>query len=136
MPPMAAARFNSKRSRNVTLSLAVLAVLHFLLSAFIWATLVYAGIRQKWELQPVILGSLPAFVLLFWFAMAALAALRRLRMSAWLFAMGFIVSAAIFTYDAVTRNYQLHAENYHATGHQKAFEYATWWWYDASWFRS
>ncbi len=84
----------------------------------------------------LLLGSLPAFLLLFWFAMTSLMALRRLRMSAWLFALGFVASAAIFTYDAVARNYQLHAENYHATGHQKTFHYATWWCYDESWFRS
>jgi hypothetical protein len=133
---MAAAQFSSKRSRNVTLGLAVLALLHFLLSSLIWAMLVFVGIRQKWELRPVLLGCLPAFVLLFWFAMTSWTALRRRRISAWLFALGLVASGAVFTHDAVTRNYQVHAENYHSTSRQKNFYYATWWWYDESWFRA
>lgn len=28
----------------------------------------------------------------------------------------------------------MHAENFHATGHQKTIYYATRWWYDESWF--
>lgn len=132
---MGVARFNSDRSRKVTLTLAILAVLHFLLSSLIWAMFVHAGIRQKWELRPVLLDALPAFLLLLWFATTLLVALRRLRVSAWLLVFGFVASGAFFTYDAVTRNYQLHTENYHGTGHQKTFHYATWWWYDESWIR-
>jgi hypothetical protein len=52
----------------------------------------------------VLLGSLPAFLLLVWFVVTSFAALRRLRISAWLVVVGFVTSAAVFTYDAVTRN--------------------------------
>ena len=41
----------------------------------------------------------------------------------------------VFAYDAVTRNGQVHAESYDGMGHGKTFHYATWWWYDESWFR-
>jgi hypothetical protein len=126
---MAAPRFNSTRSRNVTLALATLAVLHFLLSSFFWSLLVYAAVRQRWELRPVLLGALPAFLLLAWFAGTAVAAVRRLRIAAWLLAVGFAAGAAVFSYDAVTHNYQLHAEGYDSTGPGQTFYYATWWWY-------
>ena len=132
---MPAARFNSSRSRNVTLTLAVLATLHFAFSSYLWALLLTAGVRQDWKMAPVVLGSLPAFLFLLWFAVTSLVALRRLRISAWLIAVGLIAAVAVFTYDAATRNYQLHWESYHSSGHQQTFQYSTWWWYDESWFR-
>lgn len=131
---MAAARFRSLMRRNLTLVLAGAGVLHFLGSALGWALLVWVGLRQKWPLGPVLWGALPAVLLFGWFALAALAAWRRRRVAAWLLVVGFTVSAAIFAHDAVTRNWQFHAEDFHAQGPQKTFYYVTWWWYNRAWF--
>lgn len=126
-------RFNSNRSRNVTLIVALALMMHFLLSSLVWAVFVWAAIRQRLILRPVLLGSVPAVLLLLRFAMVAFAALCRRRASAWLLVIGLIAGAGVFAYDATTRNWQLHAENFLAEGHQKTFYYNTWWWYDESW---
>lgn len=132
---MPAARFKSSRARNATLVLAVVAALHFALSSLLWSFLLLAAVRQDWDLPRVLLGATPAFLLLGWFAFVSLAALRRLRVAAALLVAGLVAGGAVFAYDAVTRNYQMHAENYHGRGGGKTFHYSTWWWYDEGWFR-
>src|SRR5688572_2822774 len=96
--------------------------------------MLYAGVRQAWPLWPIVLGSLPALLLLLWFGMTWLAALRRRRIAGWLLSLGIVASACVFVYDASTRNYQLHSENFRG-GSSHTFLYNTWWWYNESWFR-
>ena len=76
-----------------------------------------------------------ALLLLAWFVAVSLLALWRMRLAGWFLLAGLIFSTSLFAYDATTRNYQMHAEDLHATGHQKTFHYATWFWYDESWVR-
>lgn len=80
------------------------------------------------------MGSLPAFLLFGWFLATLLVALRRHRIAVGLLLVGLMASVAIFVYDAKIHNWQLHVEPYQHQTRQKTFHYATWWWYDQSWF--
>ncbi len=58
---------------------------------------------------------------------------RRWRVSVIVMLAGSAVAVALFTYDAATHNWQLHAERYNVQHSEKTFYYFTWWWYDQRW---
>jgi hypothetical protein len=107
--------------------------LHFALSLYMWGTLLVVDLQIGRELKHLLLGCLPPLILFALCLMASWAAWSRRAISGWLLTVVLFASAGVFAYDAKTRNWQLHYENYHSEGPQKTFFYFTWWWYDESW---
>lgn len=70
---------------------------------------------------------------LLWFSTAAVLTWRRLRVSVLVLLLGIMLASALFVRDALTHNWQMHAESYLGAGNRKTFFYFTWWWYDQRW---
>jgi hypothetical protein len=133
MMRVGSSHFKSGTLRNVVLIGGLIGTLHLALSLYLWGHLVVIQMQVGREVKWAILGCLPPLLLFVLWTAASWAAWKRRTISGWILAAAFIASVGDFAYDAKTRNWQLHYENYHAEGPQKTFFYFTWWWYDESW---
>ena len=108
---MRASDDRTRRRPTVTLVLAVSGVLHFVVSAGVWSLMIWVGWRVRWNMLAILTGTIPAFALLAWFMLTWFAAWRRHRSAPGLLIASLFAAAAVFAYDAATRNWQWHMED-------------------------
>lgn len=120
---------------HVTLAMACLASMHFLIAVALWGVFVALAIRQGDPILPMLRGSLPVMGLLVMFIVSTVAQAKQFhRLGRHLLLAGLALTIALFLHDVTTHNWQMHYENYHKDAPQRTFIYATWWWYDEAWF--
>ena len=81
---------------------------------------------QNWN---EFLNAIPAIVLFLLFITAFIFAFRELKSSVYVLILAIFLGITSFTYDASTRNYQMHVESMTGQNQGGTFKYFTWWWY-------
>lgn len=127
---------NPMKYRNsydkIVICVSAIGVLHFTISLLIWGFGLFAACKlakdgnMDWK---CFIHAIPAVLLFLFFMVSFILACRGFRKSLYVLIVSISLTIISFSYDAINRNYQLHAESMTGKNQGGTFKYCTWWWY-------